>query len=110
MRAWDRPPLELQLGSTAAAAATTAHRCALSSSTAELRTHPGLTACRQVQEHYRGTIRSGFVSFSDEDDPEVLDRLQQQARPSTTPSAPPWCGSSPLTLSQMLHNPLICRR
>ena len=35
--------------------------------------------CRNAQVFYRGSVRSGFVSFSDEDDPEVLERIRQQA-------------------------------
>ncbi|PRW59247.1 LYR motif-containing 9 [Chlorella sorokiniana] len=32
-----------------------------------------------VQVHYRGAIRSGFVSHADEDDEEVLARIRSQA-------------------------------
>lgn len=32
-----------------------------------------------MQAFYRGSIRSGFVSHSDEDDPEVLARIRGQA-------------------------------
>lgn len=34
---------------------------------------------RSVQQHYRGAIRSGFVSHADEDDEEVLSRIRAQA-------------------------------
>lgn len=32
-----------------------------------------------MKAFYRGSIRSGFVSHSDEDDPQVLARIQEQA-------------------------------
>lgn len=35
---------------------------------------------RQYQVYYRGQIRSGFVSFRDEDDPEMLQRIEVQCQ------------------------------
>ena len=32
-----------------------------------------------MQAHYRGAIRSGFVSHADEDDEEVLSRIRSQS-------------------------------
>ncbi|KAI3438777.1 hypothetical protein D9Q98_001194 [Chlorella vulgaris] len=34
---------------------------------------------RSVREHYRGSIRTGFVAHGDEDDDEVLKRIYAQA-------------------------------
>lgn len=34
---------------------------------------------RQAQHYYRNSIRSGFVAHSDEDDPEVLQRIYEQS-------------------------------
>lgn len=39
---------------------------------------PG-TSCRTVKAFYQGSIRSGFVAHSDEDDPQVLQRIHAQA-------------------------------
>ena len=34
---------------------------------------------RNVKDYYRNSIRSGFVSFRDEDDSDVLDRIFRQS-------------------------------
>lgn len=39
---------------------------------------------RQAQPYYRGSIRSGFVAFRDEDDEETLQRIAEQCQRDAT--------------------------
>ena len=38
-----------------------------------------INSCRQVQDHYRQSLRVEFIAHSDEDDSEFLEILRNQA-------------------------------